>query len=761
MSDRIAVAVPLFTRRQSADCRRALATVAATLLLSLLALVLVALLGPRSLLAVRAAEPPAIVEEVWPAGLFFLGGAPDQAFEAPLLESQVAISVSGQVSRVAVKQHFRNPSQIWLEGIYVFPLPERSAVDRLIMTVGTRQIEGRILEREEAKAVYERAAAEGRTASLLTSERPNVFVTSVANIGPGETISIAIEYQDSVAYQDGRFALRFPMVVAPRYQPGPVSPPLVHHPQPAPLPQPPVMQPIAAAEDGQAPGRDRDIFGPVARPGSGRESQISLSVALDAGLALAEIVSPSHEISVEDLGEGRRQIALAESTVPADRDFVLQWRPAQGSEPEAAIFAEQIGGDSFLLVSLLPPAPTSGLPETPRPPRDLILVVDTSGSMHGISLAAAQEALALALGRLRPEDRFNLIRFADDARALFPEAHAADAGAKALARRAVARLEADGGTEMLAALKLALDEPAEPGRLRQVVFLTDGAVGNEAALFSEIQSRLGDSRLFTVGIGSAPNGYFMRKAAEFGRGSFTNIGDVTMVAEQMAILLRRLEAPQLTEIAVAGPFDQAAELYPAPLPDLYAGEPVELFVKLPGQELDSLSGSLSVTGLRGAEPWQRSLSLASLQPGPGVAALWARAKLERIEDGLYLGRDYDAVRAEALKLALHHGLVGSYTSLVAVDSEVRRPEGAPLVTQEQPRALPHGWSADKVFGELQRTMVPRVLPPPLMREASLQGQGIALAQGATAATLQALLGLLLLAAAGVLLLAAHRSRRLV
>ncbi len=749
---------PVFSRRQAIDCRNALVAVTATLLLSLLLLLLTAWLAPQSL---RAAEPPAAPEEVWPAGLFFLGGGESQAFEAPLLESEVAIAVSGRVSRVTVTQRFRNPSAVWLEGLYVFPLPERSAVDRLTMTVGTRQIEGRILERRKARRVYEQAAAEGRKASLLTSERPNVFVTSVANVGPGETVSVAIEYQDSVAYEDGGFELRFPMVVAPRYEPGPASPPLVRLPQPTPAPKSSVPQPIAATQPAAAEGQGRlagrDRFGPVARPGHGLESRVSLSVSLDAGLPLAALDSPSHAVEIEPRGAGRMAVALAERSLPADRDFVLRWRPVQGSEPEAAIFAEALDGDSYLLVSLLPPAAADrqGAP----PPRDLIFVVDTSSSMHGISLAAAQEVLALALERLRPEDRFNLIRFDNEAHALFPETRAATEASKRLALRAVAALDAQGGTNMRPALQMALKEPATADRLRQIVFLTDGAVGNEVALFETIDRLLGQRRLFTVGIGSAPNGYFMRKAAEVGRGSFTYIAQIAEVKERMTGLLRRLEQPQLTDIAVAGPFATGVEIYPAPLPDLYAGQPVEFVVKLPGRRLEDIAGSLTVSGRRGAEHWQRAVSLSDLQAGAGVATTWARAKLARIEDGLFLGRDPEDLRDEALALALHHGLVGRYTSLVAVDDAVSRPRGEALVTEAQPRALPHGWDADKVFGELQRSMQPRVLPAPLLREASLKGQPIALPQGATPAALQALLGLaLLLAAALVWSLSRRRLR---
>ena len=746
---------------QRQACARALGVVAAALMTGLFLLAVLAVLAPHAIHPASALS--AAGAEGRPAGLFFKGDASDALFEAPTVASDVEIDVSGQIARVTVRQHFVNPSDAWLEGIYVFPLPERSAVDRLVMTVDARRIEGRIMPREEAKQVYEQAAREGRRASLLSSERPNVFVTSVANIGPGQEIIVEIEFQDRVAYSDGLFALRFPMVVAPRYTPGaPAAVAGMPNLPVAPRPAQPIAHQGPVGSDSPAelaPGRD--LFGPVRPPSEDQHNPVALQVVLDAGIELAALESPSHEITIEPQPSGRQRIALADGSVPADRDFVLEWRPAIGGAPEAAIFGEEIDGESYLMVTVVPPEPTSGGPSQDIGPRDLILVVDTSGSMHGMSIEAARKALRAALERLRPEDRFNLIRFDSDASALFPDLRGATPEHLRLALRAVDALEAGGGTNMRPALKLALDGKAQPGRLRQVVFMTDGAVGNEQELFRIIAERLGATRFFTVGIGSAPNGYFMRKAAELGRGSFTYIAHGGLVAERMDRLLRKLEQPALTDLTVGWPASDGkkVETSPMPLPDVYAGEPVVFAARLSLVPLAELDGAMLLSGKRPGGDWQRRLPLTGIEPAPGVAAVWARAKLAQIEDGRTLGRDPAEVRSEALALALRHRLVTRYTSLVAVDDEIVRPNDAALQGAEVPRNLPAGWDHTKVFGSPTETMPLRQLPAPLLRKAGLQGEQVSLPQTATPATQLALSGLGLVALGAFVLLTAGRLRR--
>ena len=491
----------------------------ARLLTGILAAVLLALWlpapaqaeGPRGGTGEGAADTP--------AGLFFKLGADGQALQAPTLRSDVSITVSGMIARVRLRQHFYNPSDLWLEGTYIFPLPERSAVDRLIMEIGGRRVEGKIMEKAEAKKAYDAAASSGRRASLLSAKRPNVFASAVANIPPGEEIVIEIEYQDAALYDHGRFSYRFPMVVAPRY-----SPPLPVTAQADTHASPTLMAKSAAA-------RGADLFGPVRDPQAASANRLSLTVLLDSGLPLQEVRSLYHDVSIESQGTNRQVVNLAR----------VEWQPKLGTDPEAAIFAEEIDGSSHVMVMLLPPqtrqAPEGAGEGVPikGAPRDVIFVIDTSGSMSGPSMEQAKDAVLLALQRLQPDDRFNIIRFSGTTGMLFQAAEPATAANVAEGWHYVQNLEANGGTEMAPALALALrPNAAEDGaRLRQVVFVTDGAVSNESQLFRDITAQLGSSRLFTVGIGSAPNSYFMRKAAEVGRGSFIYIGEIAEVADRL------------------------------------------------------------------------------------------------------------------------------------------------------------------------------------------------------------------------------------
>ncbi len=754
----------IFPPRAAAICRAALTVVAATLAVCLVLFLALALL-PRAVAAAQVVDP--VVGGQPPAGLYFKAGREDVLLEAPTLQSHVVVDINGEVARVKVVQRFRNPSSVWLEGVYVFPLPERSAVDRLVMVVGERRIEGRILEKEEARRVYRKAAAEGKRASLLSSARPNVFVTSVANVGPGEEVVIEIAYQDRAGYEGGHYSYRFPMVVAPRYTPSGSSAPLVKAP-PRPAEPPVSTRPIAYGPDKAetlpaGKPRGRDLFGPVRRPEEGLANPVSLRVLLDAGLPLERIESRYHPVHMEQQAEGRWTVALADGSVPADRDFLLEWRPATGAAPEATIFAEEVDGDSYLLIKLLPgQTGEEGAGAAPHgQPRDLVFVIDTSGSMHGRSMSQAKQALQVALDRLSPGDRFNVIRFDSTTRALFRTARPANGANLRRAKAYVRSLEAEGGTEMRPALTLALDEAPLPDRLRQVVFLTDGAVGNEHDLFMAIAARLGEARLFTIGIGSAPNSYFMRKAAELGRGSFTYIGDLSEVSARMTELFRKLERPMLTDLVATWPAELAAKVtvHPAALPDLYAGEPIGFTARVRGVRLDDLGGELSLDARRGAAIWQRSLGLVALTPAHGVAALWARARFAEIQDGLYQGGDPAEVRKEAVALALAHRLVTAYTSLVAVDEVRARPRDETLTGAELPRNLPHGMTYEKVFGPADHSMPMRRLPPSLLRDAAFRGDSIGLPQTATSAEALALSGLMLLLLGLAVLIALGRVRR--
>ncbi len=381
---------------------------------------------------------------------------------APLLFTDVHMDITGMTARVQVRQRFANPTAEWREGVYVFPLPEKAAVDHLNMQIGERVIEGLIKERNEARRTYEAAKGEGRKTTLIEQERPNMFTTSVANIGPNEEIVVAIEYQETLRYDEGSFSLRFPMAITPRYIPG---------------------TPVAGGVPGlgwsaatqQVLDADR-ITPPVANRSEGYVNPVTITIDLDAGFDLSRLISVYHPMKIEEKPGHRYRLTLAEGPVPAARDFELSWTPDVGSAPGAAFFTETKGGKTYALLMALPPSTPAA--DGPRAPREITYIIDTSGSMEGVSMTQAREGLSMALDRLQPGDRFNVIEFNSVATPLFRAPMPVDPATLQQARHFVSRLVARGGTEMLPALKLALDVDTPATMLRQVVFLTDGSVGN-------------------------------------------------------------------------------------------------------------------------------------------------------------------------------------------------------------------------------------------------------------------------------------------
>lgn len=594
----------------------------------------------------------------------------------PAVATDAEIRVSGIVARAVVRQTYRNPYDAWFEGVYVFPLPENAAVDHLRMKVGDRIIEGDIQERQAARAQYEQAKSSGQRAALVEQERPNIFTTSVANIPPRGEIIVEIEYQQTLKYDSGSFSLRFPMVVGPRYIPG------------APAEGQGAGTGWANNTD-QVPDASR-ITPPVLDPAKhGPSNPVRLKVVLDAGVPLARVDSPYHAIVQRD-ADGGRIVELAEGSVPANKDFELKWTPAASHAPQAALFTESKGDKRYALLMVMPPAKEVA---AARLPREVVFVIDTSGSMSGSSIAQARDALELAIARLSEQDSFNVVEFNSYAKALYADARPATAANRDNAVRWVRRLQAQGGTEMALALNLALNGRENPGRVRQVIFLTDGAVGNEDNLFKLIKDKLGDSRLFTVGIGSAPNSHFMGKAAQTGRGTFTYIGKIEEVKEKMGSLFAKLESPVLKGIDIAWP--GSVEAWPKRVPDLYLGEPIVVSALL-----DKAEGEIRLSGLRGDAPWKTTLPVATAREGRGMGVLWAREKIQSHIDSLRDGAKEEEVRDAVVEIALAHHLVSKYTSLVAVDKTPVRPKEDELQSGAIPTNLPEGWEYGKVFGEL-------------------------------------------------------------
>ena len=650
----------------------------------------------------RSAEE--VNAQQWPqgqgAGHLLLRSAGSNPIAAPATETRVHFDISGLVAVVELEQTFINTSTQWAEGVYGFPLPGTAAVRYMEMIVGERRVIGKVREREEARKRYEKAKQAGKKASLVEQQRPNLFTSRIANIAPGERVTVKLEYVQPVDYRQGEFSLRFPMTITPRYIPGePVS-------VDAETAQTQQIDPVQGWGLPTDQVADANLITPYVLPpqdlGATLQNPAVVTASLDMGLPLAEVSSLYHEVHLQR-DEQRYGVELVGGVTEMDRDFVLHWRPVVGGQPKVALFNEEVDGQHYGLLMVLPPAHPDTVVEVPR---EVIFVIDTSGSMGGVAIDQAKLSVSKALQQLHSDDYFNVVEFNSTHRKLYRRPMQATQHYVQRAQEFVRQLQASGGTEMMPALREALhrpvsesfDEPPGAERLRQIVFITDGAVGNESALYSEIASRLGDSRLFTVGIGSAPNSWFMRKAADIGRGTHTHIGATQEVGQKMDRLLSQLQQPALIDIAVS--WQDSVESWPEFVPDLYTQEPVILAVRFGDTPP---KGELEVTGTRAGQPWRQVVSLphsyadaaehAGKADHNGVASLWARRKIEGLLDQKVLGADPDEIKAAVLDVALTHQLLSPYTSFVAIEEVVVRPAASGLHRAALPTSPPHGQAA--------------------------------------------------------------------
>jgi Ca-activated chloride channel family protein len=633
-------------------------------------------------MASARAETPAYMtpNAVQSGSLLLQSGEAGQYVEAPRLATDFNIDVSGPTARARLSQIFENPTNNWVEGLYVFPLPDDSAVYSLKMIVGDRLIVADIKEKKAARVIYEKAKSEGKKTTLIEQQRPNIFTNAVANLGPNEKVIIQIEYQQAVRLSDNRFSLRVPLVVAPRYNPEKI-------------------EPIVETADMQGgwgqqkanptQGSDNDaIETPLVMPDEDRINPVTITVNLKAGFPATDIKSLYHPVQIDQQNEQISKITLA-GEAAADRDFVLEWQAAESEMPTVGLFRERVGNDDYLLAYVTPPLVKSSANVS----REIVFVIDNSGSMGGTSMRQAKASLDYALSRLKPTDRFNVIRFDDTLTKFFDDSVPATALNITNARDYVATLEAVGGTEMLPALHAALDDSHQKDGLRQIVFLTDGEISNERQMLEVIASRRDRSRLFMVGIGSAPNTYLMNKASELGRGTFTHIGAVEEVNERMRELFEKLESPIVTNVKAS--FSQEGiSLTPGLLPDLYQGEPLVLAART-----KQVSGTMTIEGTVGNRPWTVTLPLDAASPAEGISKIWARRKIDDAEVDMKLGK-ITALAADTriLSLALEHHLVTRLTSLVAVDRTPSRPVNVPLTRADIPLQLPAGWDFETLFG---------------------------------------------------------------
>lgn len=583
----------------------------------------------------------------------------------PLRHTDVKGSIAGPFSAVTVTQQFVNPYDGKIEAVYVFPLPENAAVNDFVMTIGDRHIRGVIREREQAEQIYSTAKSQGYTASLLTQERPNIFTQKVANIEPGRQVDIAISYYGPLTYIDGAFEFVFPMVVGPRYNP------------------PAWKDGVAATPRGRPDQTRQPTEVQYLKPHERSSSDIGIALDIDAGVPIHSITSPSHAINTQTTGRTTANVALANMASLPNKDFVLRINVASDRVQSGVIAASTERGNFFSLL-IVPPA---SLQNTPRGPVEMVFVLDASGSMNGRPIEQAKDAISRGLDRLEPGDTFQLINFAQSTTQLGSRPLYATRDNVERAKRYLDTIQGQGGTEMLNGLRTSLDFPHDAERLRYVVFATDGFIGNEPQVLAETDARLGWSRVFSLGIGSAPNRYLMDSMARMGRGFASYLSLDESPYRVMDAFMERVSHSALHDVAIDFGGARVSEVLPARIPDVYVGRPVTIIGRYEG----ALPNTVRISGRAGgssvtidAPVYNGCGPLAQKALGP----LWARAKITALADRAAWDAQGE-LPVEIKRTALDWSLMSQFTAFVAVDSSALT-SGLTGTTVAMPVPVPEG-----------------------------------------------------------------------
>jgi Ca-activated chloride channel homolog len=613
------------------------------------------------------------------------------AGECPLKHTAVRADITGFLGRVTVTQEFENRSSDRIEAVYTFPLPQHAAVDDMEMNVGGRIIRGLIKRREEARQIYEQARQRGQTAALLDQERPNIFTQSVTNIAPGAQVKITISYLETLRYEEGWYEFVFPMVVGPRYIPG-----------------------QASGQQGGGWSSDTDrvpdasrITPPVTPPGTRTGHDIDIEVKIDAGFPIDQLESVGHEILSERRGLREVTTHLRDQATLPNKDFILRYNVAKDLIQDALFVHRGPRGGFFTLV-VQPP-------ERPRveevTPKELVFVLDTSGSMSGFPIEKAKETMRLALAGLYPRDTFNLITFAGDTQILFPAPVAATAENLRQAYEFMAQRHGGGGTEMMKAIRAALEPSGEKGKVRIVCFMTDGYVGNDMEIVGEVR-RYPDARVFAFGIGNSVNRFLLDGMAREGRGE---VEYVSLNEDGSAAARRfheRVRQPLLTDIQLDFGWLPVKDVHPGRLPDLFAAKPLVVTGRFTG----SARGALRLTGRQGSRQFSRTIDVTFPEAEPrneSLASLWARGRVEDLSaqdwGGLQSGSPRAALKEEITNLGLEFRIMTPFTSFVAVEERVVT-EGGNLRRVQVPVEMPEGVSYEGVFGSSSRDAAKMMSP---------------------------------------------------
>jgi Ca-activated chloride channel family protein len=615
---------------------------------------------------------------------FFVKSDDPTVDRLPLKSTSAAVNITGVIADVRVTQVYKNEGKRTLEAVYVFPGSTRAAVYGMKMTIGDRTIVAKIREREQARREYEQAKQQGKSASLLEQQRPNVFQMNVANILPGDEIRVELSYTELLVPESGEYRFVYPTVVGPRYS----------------------NQPAASA-----PASEKWVASPYLHEGKEPPYSFDLKVKLASGIPLKEISSSSHTVDISYSGPSRAAVRLSpKDKAGGNRDFILTYRLAGGAV-ESGLLLSRGKTENFFLLMMEPP---KRVRSEQIPPREYIFIVDVSGSMHGFPLEISKKLLRDLIGGLRPSDRFNVLLFAGGSSLMAEQSLPATRDNLTRALDVIDRQQGGGGTELLPAMKRALALPKKSGFSRTVVIATDGYVSVEAETFDLIRKSLGDANLFSFGIGSSVNRFLLEGMARAGMGEPFIITKPEEAARTADRFRSYIQSPVLARVRVDFDGFKAYDVEPPSIPDVLAERPVVVFGKWRGP----LKGTITVSGLAGGGKYEKRIDVSAAGRPEGNGALrylWARHRIALLADYENLRHDDGRVK-EITSLGLSYNLLTRYTSFVAIDSRVRR-TGGEATTVQQPLPMPEGVSALSVGGmggaRMMKAMAP-LAPPPAM-----------------------------------------------
>jgi Ca-activated chloride channel family protein len=609
----------------------------------------------------------------------------------PLKHTEVRGAVSGFVARVEVTQTFENSSAEKIEAVYAFPLPENAAVDDMTIQVGTRTVRGVIKQRDEARAIYENAKQTGHVTALFGQERPNIFTQAVANIMPGEQVVVTIGYLQTLKYEEGSYEFVFPTVVGPRYIPG---------------------EPTGKQAGGWAPDTDKvpdasKITPPVTPPGTRAGHDISIELAIDAGVPIQRLHSSSHEVDVNRTGASTALVKLKNLAVIPNKDFILKYSVARDQISDAVLSqaapaSSKLGPGGYFTLILQPPA---RIPESDITPKELVFVLDTSGSMRGFPIEKAKAFVSHALDELYPGDTFNLITFSGDTQVLFPEPVFPTVENIAKAKAVLGVKSGSGGTVMMNAILAPLEPSDSQDHVRIVCFLTDGYVGNDLEIIGEVQKHT-NARVFAFGVGTSVNRFLIEGMAKAGRGEaeIVTIKESDKADAAAHRLYERLRSPLLTDVSIDWGTLPVTDVYPRMLPDLYSGRPLVVS----GCYSAATNGTIHIRAKRAGEDFVRAIPV-SLSASAGSyriqSSFWARGKIDDLMSqdwaGVQRGNMKPELEKEITQLGLDYRLMTQFTSFVAIEEQIVTKDGKPQRV-EVPVEMPEGVTYEGVFGDHEK-----------------------------------------------------------